>query len=271
MAHDLTDFQTEVLDRSQAVPVVVDFWAPWCGPCKMLGPVLERLAAEAAGRWVLVKIDTDAHQDLAARFGIRGIPNVKLFHRGAAVAEFAGALPESQLRAWLTQNLPAPKRETMARARELLRAGRAAEAAALLRPLLATDPADTELAVLTARSLAFVAPAEALATLVTLPENSAWADDASLVRTLAGAFDRTATESRLPADPLRQRYLSSLGQLRRESFDAGLAALIDILAEKPNYDDGRAKAACLAVFRHLGLRHAVSEKYSRAFGMAVNV
>jgi putative thioredoxin len=271
MSHDLTDFQTDVLDRSQHTPVLVDFWAAWCGPCKMLGPVLEKLAAEAAGRWVLVKIDTEQHQDLAAQFGIRGIPDVKLFSRGQVVAEFSGALPEPRLRAWLAENLPTAKRETMARAREFLHAGRASEAAALLRPLQAAEPADQELAVLTARAVVFADPAAAAALVAALPQGSAWSDGAEIVRTLAAAFQTEALSRSLPDTPLRPRYLAAIAELRREAFDAGLAGLTAVLDEKPSFADGHAKAACLAVFRHLGMRHPTTEKHFRSYSMAVNV
>jgi putative thioredoxin len=271
MSCELSDFQTDVLDRSELTPVLVDFWAAWCGPCKMLGPVLEKLAAEAAGRWALVKIDTELHPDLAAQFRIRGIPDCKLFHRGVVIAEFAGALPEPQLRAWLAEHLPTPKRERMARARELLHSGHAAAAAELLRPLAAADPADHELAVLTARALVFSDPAAALSLVADLPPASPWNDGANLVRTLGAAFDSAADLSRLPDTPLRACYAAALAELRRESFDAGFSQLIAVLGEKPAYDSGRAKSVGLAVFRHLGLRHPISEKFSRAFSMAVNV
>jgi putative thioredoxin len=270
MSHDLHDFQTDVLDRSRRVPVLVDFWAEWCGPCKMLGPVVEKLAAEAGGRWELVKVDTEAHADLAARFQIRGIPNLKLFHQGTVIAELGGALPEPQLRAWLAEHLPTPKREAMARARELLHAGKSAAAADLLKPLAHADPGDAELAVLTARAVVFWDPPAAAALVAALPPASPWADGAEIVLAFAAAFNSAADAGQLPAGGLRDRYLAAVEELRHEAFDAGLAALIDLLLEKPNYDEGRAKALGRAVFRHLGLRHPIAEKHARTFSMAVN-
>jgi putative thioredoxin len=102
---DVTDetFQTEVLERSLTVPVIIDLWAEWCGPCKQLGPILEKLATEAAGAWVLAKVDTDANPQISAAFQVQSIPMVMAVVRGQPVDGFLGALPEAQVRDWISR------------------------------------------------------------------------------------------------------------------------------------------------------------------------
>ena len=115
----LADFEQQVIEESKRRPVVVDFWAPWCGPCKSLKPILEKLAAEYGGKFMLAKINSDDNQELATRFGVRGIPSVKAFVNGDPVDAFSGALPEGEVRAFIDRLLPSPADEMRVQAAEL--------------------------------------------------------------------------------------------------------------------------------------------------------
>jgi putative thioredoxin len=137
-------FREDVLDRSHEVPVVVDFWAAWCGPCRSLGPVLEKLAGEADGSWVLAKVDVDANQRLASAAGVQGIPAVRAFKDGKQVAEFVGALPEPQVREWLKQLGPSAVDIELEEARRLEAEGDLPGALDGYRRVLAAEPARAE-------------------------------------------------------------------------------------------------------------------------------
>ena len=134
-AADVTsqDFEREVVEASKTLLVVVDFWAPWCAPCRALKPILEKLCAEYDGRLKLVKINSDENQDIAAAFGVRSIPDVMAFRGGKPVAHFLGAQPESQVRAFIDRLLEeADDAQRLERARQLIDLGRTDEATALL-------------------------------------------------------------------------------------------------------------------------------------------
>jgi putative thioredoxin len=134
------DFASSVLETSHQVPVVVDLWAEWCGPCKVLGPVLERAAGDGGGRWLLAKLDVDANPQLAQQFGVQGIPTVIAFKDGEEVDRFTGALPEAQVRAFIDRLLPSELDLATAQGDVALDAGDSARAAEIYRSVLASDP-----------------------------------------------------------------------------------------------------------------------------------
>lgn len=145
----LANFETEVIEASQTVPVLVDFWAPWCGPCKTLGPVLEKVEAAYAGRFKLVKVNTEEEQQLAQAFGIRSIPTCVLMVQGQPLDGFMGALPEGQIKAFLDKHLPSEDAlQAQAHAEEaqqLAQAGDTQSAQARLADALAHDPGNDDL------------------------------------------------------------------------------------------------------------------------------
>tara|TARA_B100000674_G_scaffold497739_1_gene532641 strand:+ start:2395 stop:3264 length:870 start_codon:yes stop_codon:yes gene_type:complete len=133
-------FADEVIESSKTTLVLVDFWAEWCGPCKMLMPILDKLALEYDGKFRVAKVDTESEQELAAAHGIRSLPTVRMFRDGASVDEFMGALPESGVREFIERHLPRPADEHLADAAALANEGKLPDAIALLKESLEADP-----------------------------------------------------------------------------------------------------------------------------------
>ena len=205
-------FERDVINQSHETPVVVDFWAAWCAPCRALGPVLEKLAAEDQGGWRLAKVDVDSNQSLAAAFGVQGIPAVKGFKDGRVVAEFTGALPESQVRQWLSRLGPSPGDRVFAEGREAERRGDLEDAAAAYRRALELEPGHAD-------------------------ARSALARVELLVRAKPG--DEAALRQRLAADPVDVDATTSMADLRAAAGDFGEAFSILLEGVRQTSGDDR--------------------------------
>lgn len=269
MEYEVTDFQSDVLETSAEQPVLVDFWAPWCGPCRQLSPVLESLA-EATDDWTLAKVNVDDNQEAAQAYGVRGIPAVKLFSDGEVVAEFTGAKPEHTVKKWLEEHLPSEETTRIEEARTALEAGNHEEAEHLLWPILEDDPDHDEAQVLMARALAFKDPtrAEALA-------EAANVADPSLrqvrdgVQTIARLLSLADDPSALPENGVKNTYLDGIQALADQDFDAALDHFIDVVRTDRDYDDDGARKACVALFTLLGEDHPATQAHRRTFDMAL--
>ncbi|MGV8934747.1 MAG: thioredoxin [Gallionellaceae bacterium] len=135
-----SEFEEQVVQASFKQPVVIDFWAPWCGPCKVLKPLLEKLADEYGGKFKLTKVNSDENQELSAKYAVRSIPSVKAMVNGQIVDEFAGALPEGEVRKWLDKIIPSQSEELRMSAQQLMASGDVAGALKKLAEASALDP-----------------------------------------------------------------------------------------------------------------------------------
>ncbi len=270
MKYEISDFASDVLERSKKLPVLVDFWADWCGPCKVLSPILERLAERNGDRWALATVDTDVHQDLATRYGVRGIPSVKLFVDGKVVNEFTGALPERAVDQWLAKALPGKYEKDLAAAQALLSREDYESARAILEGILAHEPGDEQARVLLAGTFVFSDASKAAELVGRIEEHSRYFPTAEAIRTYAALLEKETHPGALPEGPARARYLAALGYLARREFEPALENFIEVIREDRPYDDDGARRAVIAIFRLLGEEHPVTQKYRRAFSSALN-
>ena len=256
------NFETDVLQASLETPVLVDFWATWCGPCKTLGPILEKLAGEYAGAFRLAKIDCDKEQQLAGMFGVRSIPTVVLIQGGQIVDAFSGALPESQVREFLTRHRVEPAARIEAPAQDVdenVPAETPQAAAARFEQALAAAPDDAGLKLDVALARARTGDtANAQATLNTLPVDLAEDDRAkalaallAMQQSVAGIPPAADLLARVENDPRDFAALDGLGVRKLLGGDAGDAMQhwLAILAADRGWNEGLARRRLLDAFR----------------------
>ncbi len=268
MLNDIKDFPAEVINRSFSVPVLVDFWAEWCAPCKVLGPVLERLSEKANGRWILAKVNTEIMQDVAVQYKISGIPNVKLFVDGNIAGEFVGALPEYQIERWLEKVLPSKFRKEVEQAAELLARDSTEEGKKLLEEILKSEPENQQARILLASALIFSDPEKAIM-LVTDISDARYMELAESIQVFGRLFLLLSHQNELPEKPTKQQYLKAIEDLHSQQFEGALEKFIDIIRNDRYYDDDGSRKACIAIFKFLGEEHETTLKYRRDFGSAL--
>jgi putative thioredoxin len=237
-------FEEAVLRRSFDAPVVVDFWAAWCGPCHALTPVLERLAGEAAGAWTLARVDVDSNPYLAQAFGIQGIPAVKAFKEGRQVAEFVGALPEDRVRAWLSRLGPSRGDVAVSEGRAAERDGDLSRAAELYRQALREEPGHTE--------------AKAALERVELELRSA-------------GLDEKALRARLEADPADLHAAMGIADLcaARGDLEAAFGVLLDVVRSTSGEERERVRMHLLRLLDTIPTNDARAIAARRSLSLAL--
>lgn len=264
------DFEYEVVAYSQQVPVVVDFWAEWCGPCKVLGPMLERLAKEAEGSFRLAKVNVDENPNLAKQFAIRSIPAVKAFQDGRMVAEFAGAQPEPKLREFLRSISPSEGNLNLEKAYGLLAMQKAESAEDVFRQVLNESPESAPALLGLSKSILLQGRgSESQYLLRSFPASQEYAR-AETLRPLAEALASYEKNGSRDSDsPLDAAFNNALRLVKRGNFEAALDGLLDILRQDKRFRSGLARQVFVAILELLGDENPLTRQYRSELAMVL--
>lgn len=272
MDKNVVDLKRDVVDASFKQPIVIDFWAEWCAPCRMLGPTLEKLAKQANGRWRLIKINTELQPDLAMQFGISSIPAVKMVSEGEIIAEFVGALPESQLVKWLDENLPTKSKNAVQQAIQALEFGDVNRAKQLLKYAIDHDETNFDAKIMLARLIFIDSPEKALKLTESIDESHSMFDQVDAMRTLVRLQN---SSKELAEEALKYNtegwklYVKGIDYFKKNDYGAALESWIDSIIVDRQVDNDGARRACVALFKILGNDHELTKKYHRRFSSAI--
>lgn len=257
-----SDFEYEVLAYSQNTPVVVDFWATWCRPCKTLSPLLETLAYEAMGSFRLAKVDVDSNPNLALQFGVRTVPTVKAFSGGQVVGDFVGAQPEERVRTFIT-NITPPSKDSLAQEKglSLLANHEWTEAEENFLELIELYPDRPEILLGLAKSqLGLGDPFEPLLLLRNFPTSKQYAAAEKLIP-YAEALGYLKQKNLPQENDLDFAFSNSIRLASRNNFPSALDGLLEILKQNKKYRGGLAQKVILALFELLGEDDELTRSY----------
>ena len=258
---DESDFQYEVLQYSAHVPVLVDFWAEWCVPCRVLDPKLEDLAREGEGSFRLAKVNVDENARLAKQFKIRNIPAVKAFVDGNVVAEFSGVLSDEGLRDFIRRLAPAPEDLTYAKGQNLMKLEDYSEAEDAFREFLSMRPSHPGALLGLVRALLFQGEGEEAEVLLRhFPASSEYAT-AQLLRPAAHAFAESKGQEVQSEDPLEAAFRNGIRLAKRGNILAAMDGFLDILRKDRNFHKGEVKDVFVGLLALIGDAHPEARQY----------
>lgn len=271
------NFEQIIIQGSHQVPILVDFWADWCQPCQMLMPVLSQLANEYQGKFILAKVNTEQHQQLAAQFQVRSLPTVKLFKDGQAIDEFMGALPESDVRAFLDKHIERESDAAVDQGLALVDAGEFDAALELLAKAQAEDPNNYNL--LFAMAQAHFGKGDIDSATFTLdamppeiqetPEVKQFRGKMKFGQMSADGPDVAELEQRLEKDDndSEARYQLAVQMIAQQNHESAFEHLLQLMQKAPDYEDGAARKTLLDLFESLGSDPMVATYRRKMFNL----
>jgi len=274
----LSDFEQLVIDESFRRPVAVDFWAPWCGPCRILGPVLEKLAEEFKGDFLLAKVNTEENPEIAQGFGIRSIPNVKVFKGGAVVDEFMGAISEGEARHFLRRHCPSDADRKYAEGLACLDLGQAQEARRAFEEALRADPSHGGALLELGKILAAAGDAEAASLWDRIPSDSPQQEQAEPLKQALefhtvcgqnGGLEACATRAAAEPENLEARYAHGCCLAAGGDYRGALEEFLFVVTRNRNFREEAARKAMLTVFVLAGERSGLAEEYRKRLAMVL--
>jgi len=256
------DFEFEVIAFSLQAPVLVDFWAEWCGPCRVLGPILERLAQEGQGAFRLAKVNIDENPNLAVRYGIHGIPAVKAFRDGQMIAGFAGVQPEARLREFIRSIAPTKGDLAIEKGLFLLNSHQTKEAESAFREALQFSPQEPAALLGLSKCLILLGKIdESVQILSDFPTSKEYTSAQNLLALSKALAEEKQAQPPSNGNPLDPAYARALQLILRTNIEAAMDGLLDILREDKNYREGAARKIMIALFELLGNDHPITRAY----------